>query len=76
MRPPLSAQPGETAKEDYEYVRRGLCSVWMFVEPLAGWRRVPVTECRIGVDWARQVRELVDAPRHAQAERITLVCTT
>lgn len=46
----------------------------MFVEPLAGWRDVEVTERRTSVDWARQVRDLVDDPRYAQAERITLVC--
>jgi hydroxypyruvate isomerase len=46
----------------------------MFVEPLAGWRDVEVTERRTSVDWAHQVRDLVNAPRYAQAERITLVC--
>ena len=73
-RPSLPALPGQPAKEDYEYIRHGVCCVWMFVEPLVGWRDVEVTERRTGVDWARQVRDLVDAPRYAQAERITLVC--
>ena len=48
--------------------------VWMFVEPLAGWRSVRVSERKTAVDWAHQVRSLVDAPRYATAERITLVC--
>jgi hypothetical protein len=73
-RPSLPALPGQPAKVDYEYIRHGGCCVWMFVEPLAGWRNVAVTEHRTSVDWARQVRDLVDAPRYAQAERITLVC--
>jgi hypothetical protein len=46
----------------------------MFVEPLGGWRDVPVTATKTAVDWAHQVRRLVDQPRYAQVERITLVC--
>jgi hypothetical protein len=72
-RKPVSAAPGQPAHVDYEYVREGVCNVWMFVEPLAGWRDVPVTDTRTALDWARQVRRLVDQPRFAQAERITLV---
>lgn len=41
---------------DYEYVREGLCQVWMFVEPLGGWRDVRVTEHRNARDWARQLK--------------------
>ena len=59
---------------DHEYVREGCCAVWMFVEPLAGWRDVPVTARRTAADWAARVRALVDEPRYAGAERITLVC--
>lgn len=73
-RPSLPASPGQPAKVDYEYIRHGVCCVWMFVEPLAGWRNVEVAEHRTGVDWARQVRDLVDDPRYGQAKRITLVC--
>jgi hypothetical protein len=46
----------------------------MLVEPLGGWRDVRVTETKTAADWAEQVRRLVDDPRHAGAERITLVC--
>ena len=59
---------------DYEYVREGSCTVWMFVDPLGCWREVRVTPRRTAVDWAEQVRALVDAPRYAEAERIVLVC--
>jgi hypothetical protein len=74
VRPPVATQPGTAAKEDFEYVRHGMCVVWMFVEPLAGWRSAPVSERKTAVDWALQVRAVVEAPRYAQAERITLVC--
>lgn len=73
VREPIPARPGQAAQEDFEYVRRGVCVVWMFVEPLAGWRTVPVSERRTAVDWAQQVKAVEEAPRYAQAERITLV---
>lgn len=71
---PVAAAPGQPARIDYEYVREGVCTVWMFVEPLGGWRSVPVTETKTAVDWAQQVKRLVDDPRYAAVERITLVC--
>lgn len=71
---PVPVQPGKPACVDYEYVREGCCNVWMFVEPLGGWRSVRVTETKKAVDWAQQVKQLVDDPRYAEAERITLVC--
>jgi hypothetical protein len=74
VRGPLPGAAGQPARMDYEYVREGVCTVWMFVEPLGGWRNAPVTETKTAVDWARQVKQLVDDPRYRQAERITLVC--
>lgn len=72
--PATPAAPGQPARVDYEYVREGVCVVWMFVEPLGGWRNVPVTATKTAVAWAQQVQALVDDPRYAVAERITLVC--
>jgi hypothetical protein len=73
VRQPVVAPDG-TVREDFEYVRRGMCVTWMFVEPLAGWRTVAVSARKTALDWAQQVQAVVDAPRYAQAERITLVC--
>ena len=73
-RPALPMRPGDSAKVDYEYVREGTCNVFMFVEPLGGWRRVYVSQTKTALDWARYIQLLVDHPRYAQAERITLVC--
>lgn len=70
----LPGRVGAVERYDYLYVREGVCNVWMFVEPLAGWREVPVTETKAAQDWARQVQWLVNHPRYAEAERITLVC--
>lgn len=66
------AARGRAARIDYEYERNGTANVFMFVEPLAGWRKVSVTERRTRSDWAEQVRELVDVC-YPSAERITLV---
>ena len=39
-RDPIPAAPGSDRKEDCEYVRHGTCSIFVWVEPLAGRRRV------------------------------------
>ena len=71
---PLPLQPGSAGKQDYEYIRHGVCCVWMFNEPLGGWRDVRTTPTKTAIDWAQQVRRLVDDERYAAAEKITLVC--
>lgn len=71
-RTPLAAKPGQPIKSDYEYRRHGVVTVWMFSEPLTGWRTVNVTDRRTAVDWAHQMRELVDV-HYPHAERITVV---
>ena len=71
---PLAVAPGQPPRVDYEYVREGVCTVWMFVEPLGGWRDVSVSDRKTAVDWAQQVKQLVDHPRYRAAKRITLVC--
>jgi DDE superfamily endonuclease len=73
-RQPIPAAPGCPERVDYESVRAGVCVVSMVVEPLAGGRDVRVTDTKTAVDWAQQVRQLVDDPRYATAERIALVC--
>ena len=46
----------------------------LFLESLGQWRTANATARRTAVDWAHQVRALVDHPRYRQAERLTLVC--
>ena len=59
-RPPLPAQPGRPARQDYEYRREGTRNLFLACEPMAGWRHVQVTERRTMQDFARQMRWLVD----------------
>ncbi len=68
----IPAKPGQDLREDSEYVRHGTCSIFVWVEPLAGWRRVHALPQRTRIDWAGQVKELltVDYP---DAEIVVLV---
>jgi hypothetical protein len=70
-RPPQDAAPGRVAREDYEYVRGGVCNVLLAVEPLGGWRTVAVTDHRMRCDWALFMREV--AAHYPDAERIVVV---
>ena len=71
-RTPLPAVPGRPARIDYEYVRNGVRNLFLFVEPLRGWRHVAVTERRTKRDWALAIQELADV-HYPAAERIVLV---
>lgn len=72
VRAPIPATPGKVAKYDSEYERNGVSNIFMFYEPLQGKRHVDVTDRRTAVDWAHQVRDLVDI-HYPDAEKITLV---
>lgn len=68
---PISASPGKTAKQDYEYKRCGVCNVFLSCEPLAGKRTVKITERKTKLDWACFIEEIAD--QYESAEKITLV---
>jgi hypothetical protein len=59
-RTPLPASPGQVARYDYEYRRNGTRNLFLFFEPLAGWRHIDVTQRRTKQDFAHQMRWLVD----------------
>jgi hypothetical protein len=71
-RQPLPAQPGQAQRYDYEYRREGVCNLFMFFEPLRGWRHLKVTQRRTRQDWAWAMKELVDV-YYPDAECITVV---
>jgi DDE superfamily endonuclease len=68
----LPAEPGQPQREDYEYERHGVANLFLFWEPLTGWRKVQVTERRTRTDWAEAMRELSDR-LYPTARRITVV---
>ena len=72
IRTPIPLALGFPARYDTEYVRNGTASLFMFTAPHVGWRRIEVTERRTAVDWAHQIKKLVDGD-FPKAEKITLV---
>jgi hypothetical protein len=71
-RAPIPAKPGSPERFDYEYKRNGTRNLVLFCEPLRGWRHVAVTERRTMVDFAGQMRWLVDEV-YSEAQRIRVV---
>jgi len=63
---------GRDRREDSEYVRRGTCSIFVWVEPLAGRRRVVARRQRTRIDWADEVDRLLTHD-YPDAERVVLV---
>jgi len=56
----IPMKPGKVKREDNEYIRNGTCSIFVFTEPLRGWRRTNVSERRTRSDWAEQIRILLE----------------
>lgn len=69
---PLPMRPGSDRKVDSEYIRNGTCSIFAFIEPLAGKHHVSVRERRTAVDWAEEIKYLADA-MYPDVEKIVLV---
>jgi transposase len=72
LREPLSAEPGQPQRVDYEYKREGVADLFMFFEPLTGKRLVKVTDRRTRKDWAVAMQELADN-RYPLAKKIVIV---
>ena len=72
VRVPIPASPGHSERYDVEYRRCGVANIFMFTEPLGGWRRVSVTERRTRLDWAEQIRILLEED-YPYAEVVVLV---
>jgi hypothetical protein len=68
----IDMEPGEPLRQDYEYAREGTCNVFLAVEPLIGKRTARVTERRTSVDFAEQLKLLVDVD-YPHAECVVLV---
>ncbi len=72
-RDPIPATKAHPTRIDYEYERAGTASIFMFAEPLSAWRKVHARARRTKVDWAVEMRELLET-RYADAEKVILVC--
>ena len=71
-REPLPMRPGSAEKTDNEYARNGTRSIFIFTEPLGSWRETVALPRRTKIDWARQVKWLLD-DQYPDAEKVVLV---
>ena len=72
VRAPIPAAPGHGQIVDHEYVRHGVATHFVEVEPLAGRRHVEVTERRTRQDWAHFIKAMLDE-RYPDAIKVRLV---
>jgi hypothetical protein len=72
-RRPIPATAKHARRVDYEYERAGTASIFMFAEPLAGWREVAVRPTKTKFDWATEMARLLEG-RYAKCQRVILVC--
>jgi DDE superfamily endonuclease len=70
---PIPATAEHGRRVDYEYERAGTANIFMFTEPLAGWREVAVRETKTKIDWAVEMARLLEG-RYADCEKVILVC--
>ena len=70
---PIAATQKHGERVDYEYERNGTASIFMFAEPLSGFRQATARKRRTKVDWATEVAQLLDT-RYADCAKVTLVC--
>jgi hypothetical protein len=69
---PLPMEPGKPKRYDHHYERNGVVNLFMFFEPLAGWRTVMIRERRTKVDWAYCMRQLLEE-HYPEAQQVVLV---
>jgi hypothetical protein len=74
-RRPLPAKPGKPQRYEYEYERMGTATVLLCTEPLTGWRTLDICPQRPAVDWAHQIKHLLEAC-YPEADKVDVVCDT
>ena len=73
LQEPKPVTPGRPYREDDKYERHGTLALFMFFAPLLGWRRVAVSDHRTRIDWAYQIKQLLEED-FPDARVIHLVC--
>jgi hypothetical protein len=54
----IPMKPGSVKKEDFQYIRNGTCSIFMFTAPLESWRHVDAQEHRTNDDARGRLKSL------------------
>jgi len=73
VKTPIAATKDHPKRVDYEYERAGVANVFMFAEPLAGWRQVSIRETKTKIDWAIEMAGLLEG-RYLDCDRVLVVC--
>ena len=73
VKTPIAATKDHPKRVDYEYERAGVANVFMFAEPLAGWRQVSIRETKTKIDWAIEMAGLLEG-RYLDCDRVIVVC--
>ena len=71
-RQPIPMKRGRPKRQDDEYIRNGTCCIFLFTEALTGWRHTSAQEHRTKVDWAHQVRHLLEV-EYPECSKVRLV---
>jgi len=69
---PIKATREHARRVDYEYERAGVANIFMFTEPLSGWRHVGVRECKTKIDWAIEMANLLEG-RYSDCKKVIVV---
>lgn len=72
-REPIRATKRHARRVDYEYERAGTASIFLFTEPLSGWREATARDSKTKPDWAVEVARLLEG-RYRKCSLVTLVC--
>ncbi len=72
VRAPITAEPGQLERYDFEYRRNGTVNLFVFLDAHRPWRKVKVTDRRTAVDFAACMRDLTDI-HFPEAEKIRVV---
>src|SRR5271157_3181199 len=72
-RRPIEGTVKHPRRVDYEYERAGTADIFMFTEPLSGWRMATARQSKTKVDWALEMARLLDG-RYKGCEKVILVC--
>lgn len=70
---PIEMKPGCDRQEDFHYDRQGVQALFMFFDPIRGWRRVSNRDSRTRLDWAEEIKKLLDED-YAHATKVQLLC--
>jgi hypothetical protein len=71
--PALPLAPGRPRREDHHYERKDVQAIFLFFDPIRGWRRVTSRDSRTRLDWAEEVSQLLEVD-YPEAECVTLLC--